>query len=117
MLLILKMVLLLPGNAAQVLHKLELFAGGGGLSYMGQKDNEHGSIVSSWANDFNASACATYACNKPYTFVSAIPYFVSAVCCSGNMTLVAASSEPALVCCNGMMLCAGSILSLCPDCY
>jgi site-specific DNA-cytosine methylase len=69
---------LLGAYTAQVLRKLELFAGGGGLSYMGQKDDENGSIVSSWANDFNASACATYACNKPYTFVSAACYCVSA---------------------------------------
>jgi site-specific DNA-cytosine methylase len=56
----------------QTLQKLELFAGGGGLSYMAQEMEGCGSIVSCWANDINASACATYACNRPYTFVSLV---------------------------------------------
>lgn len=54
----------------QVLRKLELFAGGCGLSFMAQEMEGCGAIVSCWANDINPSACATYAANKPYTFVS-----------------------------------------------
>jgi site-specific DNA-cytosine methylase len=57
----------------QVLRKLELFAGAGGLSYTAQELEACAVIISSWANDINPSACATYAANKPYTFVSPLP--------------------------------------------
>jgi site-specific DNA-cytosine methylase len=55
---------------SQVIFKLELFCGGGGLSYMSQQ-GDNVKIVSCWANDINPSACATYVCNKPYAIVSA----------------------------------------------
>jgi hypothetical protein len=70
----------------QYLRKLELFSGGGGLSFMSQQDNGVG-IVSCWANDFNPSACATYVCNRPYTYVSTL-----------------CRSRPAAVNCVGMMM-------------
>jgi hypothetical protein len=57
------------GVLLQLLRKLELFCGGGGLSFMAQEDDKN-NIVSAWANDINASACATYVANKPHTFVS-----------------------------------------------
>lgn len=37
---------------------------------MAQQLEDCGRIVSAWANDINPSACATYAANKPDTFVS-----------------------------------------------
>jgi site-specific DNA-cytosine methylase len=58
---------------SQVLRKLELFAGAGGLSYTAQELEACAVIISSWANDINPSACATYVANKPYTFVSPLP--------------------------------------------
>lgn len=53
----------------QVLRKLELFCGGGGLSYMAQS-GQGVQITGCWANDINASACSTYICNRPHVFVS-----------------------------------------------
>ena len=54
----------------RILYKMEFFAGGGGLSHMAQELEHLGRVVSAWANDINPSACATYAANKPDTFVS-----------------------------------------------
>lgn len=52
------------------MRKLELFCGGGGLSYLAQADKDV-QIVSCWANDINPSACSTYVCNKPHSLVRA----------------------------------------------
>jgi site-specific DNA-cytosine methylase len=54
---------------SQVLHVLELFAGGGGLSYICQSGDKV-AIKHGWANDINNSAAASYSCNRPEAFVS-----------------------------------------------
>jgi site-specific DNA-cytosine methylase len=48
---------------------LELFAGGGGLSYIAQR-NDKVVITTAYANDINNSAAATYTANHPQAFVS-----------------------------------------------
>jgi hypothetical protein len=53
----------------QHIHVLELFAGGGGLSYIAQR-NDKVVITTAYANDINNSAAATYTANHPQAFVS-----------------------------------------------
>jgi site-specific DNA-cytosine methylase len=57
--------------ALQQMHVLELFAGGGGLSYIAQR-NDKVVITCAYANDINNSAAATYTDNHPQAFVSGV---------------------------------------------
>eukprot|EP00775_Hariotina_reticulata_P007661 gene7661-7864_t len=58
------------GGGHRRLHAMELFCGGGGLSYICQR-NENVTIKAMWANDINNSAAATYSLNHPSAFMSA----------------------------------------------
>jgi site-specific DNA-cytosine methylase len=48
---------------------MELFAGGGGLSYLAQ-EGEEVAVRLCWANDNNPNMAATYTANHPEVFVS-----------------------------------------------
>ncbi|KAF8062783.1 CMT3 [Scenedesmus sp. PABB004] len=61
----------LPPRGERTLLVLELFAGGGGLSYICQS-GERVKIKPGWANDINNSAAATYTANHPDTYVSCV---------------------------------------------
>jgi site-specific DNA-cytosine methylase len=63
-----KIVLFVCLDAVQRLYAMELFCGGGGLSYICQR-NENVTIKAMWANDINNSAAATYSLNHPSAFV------------------------------------------------
>lgn len=56
-------------HCVQHVYVLELFAGGGGLSYICQR-NDKVVVTHAYANDINNSAAATYTANHPQAFVS-----------------------------------------------